>query len=65
MGNVLGFHRRFIDQHHRNVVLDGVDAVAGGALQRRAVLDERDGGLAVRTGKNFEQFRVDSHARTI
>ena len=31
----------FVDQHHRDVVLDRVDALAGGALERRAVLDER------------------------
>ena len=57
--------RRFVDQHHRDVVLDGIDALARGALERGAVLDERDRRLAVRTGENFEQFRVDGHAGNI
>ena len=30
-------------------------------LSARAVLDERDRRLALRTGENFEQFRVDRH----
>ena len=33
------------------------------ALERGAVLDERHRRLAVRTGENLEQFRVDGHAR--
>jgi len=37
----------------------------GGALEGSPILDESDRRLAVRTGENFEQFRVDGHARTI
>ena len=59
------FDGGLVDQHHRDIVLDGVDAMAGAALQRRAILHERDGRFAVRTGKNFKQFRVDGHAGTI
>jgi hypothetical protein len=36
--------------------------MTGGALERRAVLHERDFGLAVRARQDFEQFIVDSHA---
>ena len=52
-----------VDEHHRNVVLDGIHAVARDALERRAVLDQRDWSFAVGTGQNLEQFRVDSHSR--
>ena len=54
-----------IDKHDRNVVLDGIHALAGAALQRGAVVDERDRRFAVGTGENLEQFRVDGHARNI
>src|SRR5262245_19682566 len=53
--------RRFFDQHHWNVILDGIDAMASPALQRRAVLHERHRRLAVRTSQDLQQFRVDSH----
>ena len=59
------FDGRFIDQHDRNVVLDRIHTFARGALQRSSVFDERDRRLAVRTGENFEQFRVDGHAGNI
>src|SRR5215510_5892283 len=53
----------FIDQHHRDVVFDRVDAVAGGTLQGRAIFDQMYWRFAVRTGENFEQFLVNGHAR--
>jgi hypothetical protein len=60
-----GFNRGFINQHDRNVVLDRVNPVAGHAFEGGAVLDERHRRFAGRTGENFEQFRVDSHAGNI
>jgi len=54
-----------IDKHDRDVVLDGVDPMASATLEPGAVLDERDGRLAVRTSENFEQFRVNGHAGNI
>ena len=56
---------RFVDQHHRNVVFDRIDALAGGALERRAVLDERHRRLAVGAGENLEQFWIDRHGGNI
>ena len=50
-----------VDQHHRDVVLDRVDAVAGAALQRLAIFHQRDGSLARWTGKDFEQFSINWH----
>lgn len=55
-------YRRLVQQHDRNIVLDGVDALALGALERRPVLDEVDLRLAVGTGKYLEQFRIHRHA---
>ena len=57
--------RGFVDQHHRDVILDRIDAPALRALQRRAALDQLDLRLAVGARQNLEQFRVDGHMRTI
>src|SRR5205085_1479016 len=38
----IGFDRRFVDEHHRNVVLDRVDPMAGAALEPGAVLHQID-----------------------
>jgi len=54
-----------VNEHDWNVVLDGIHALAGTALQRGAVVDEGDRCFAVGTGENLEQFRVDGHARNI
>lgn len=59
------FDRRFIEQHDRDIVLDGIDPLADGALQRRALFHRCDGGLAIRTSKNLEQFRVNGHSGNI
>ena len=53
--------RRLVDQHHRDVVLDRIHAVTGAALQRLAVLHQRDRRLARRAGEDFEQFSIDWH----
>ena len=57
--------RGLVDQHHRNVVFNGIDAFAGRALERCAVFDERDRRFTVGTGQNCKQFRVDGHGRNI
>src|SRR5688572_15083108 len=56
-----GLYRRLVDQHHRNVVPDGVHAFALVALEGGAVVDEFYRGLAVGTGQDFQQFGVDGH----
>src|SRR5207249_5156460 len=56
---------RFVDEHHRNVVLDRVDAVAGIAFQARPVLHQHDRRFAVRTRKNFKEFGIERHESTL
>src|SRR6185436_14369434 len=55
LGTLL-FDRGFVDQHHRDVVLDRIDAVTRFALERLSVLHQRDRRLACRAGEYFEQF---------
>src|SRR6185503_8862151 len=55
-------NRGFVDEHDRDVVLDRIDTVTGGALERGAVFHELHRGLAVGTRENFEQLCVDRHA---
>ena len=57
----LGFYGRLIDEHHRDIVLDGIHAVTLLAFEGGAVLDECDRRLAVGTGQDFEQLGVDRH----
>jgi hypothetical protein len=61
----LFFDRRFVDQHHRNVVLDWIHAVTRSALQCLSVLHQGDRRLACRAGEDFEQFGVDWHCRIL
>ena len=61
----LFFYGGFINQHDRNVVLNRIHALARRALERRAVLDERHGRLAVGTRENLEKLGIDRHGRTI
>ena len=55
------FDRRLVDKHDGDVVLDRIDALAGVALERGVVLHQFDGRLAVRTGEDLEQLRIDCH----
>ena len=48
------FDGRFIDEHDRDVILDGIDAVTLGAFERGPAFDQSDGGFAVRTRQYFE-----------
>ena len=61
----LRFNRRFVDKHHRDVVLDWIHATTGGAFERLSVLDERNRCLARRAGEDFEEFSVDGHGRIL
>src|SRR5689334_1141456 len=60
-----GFDRGLVNEHHRDVVPDGIHAFALIALERGAIVDEFYRGLAVRTGQDFEQFGVNRHATSI
>src|SRR5262245_32805876 len=55
------FYGGLVDEHHRDVVLDRIDAVTLVALECRAVLHEPDGSLTVGTRQNFEELGVDGH----
>ncbi len=57
----LRFYRRLVNQHHRDIVLDRIHTMALVALERRAVLDQFDRGLAVRARKDFKEFGIDRH----
>jgi hypothetical protein len=59
------FDRGLVDQHHRDVVLDGIYAVTLVAFQSGAVLDELNGGLAGRAREDLEKFGVNRHGRMI
>ena len=52
----------FINQHHRNVVLNRIDALARGAFERGPVFDQGHRRFAVGARENFEQFGIDGHA---
>src|SRR5688572_5446828 len=56
-----GLYRRLVDQHHRNIVPDGVHALALVALQGGVIVDELYRRFAVGTGQDFQQFGVDGH----
>lgn len=60
-----GFDGRFVDEHHGNVIFNGIHAVTSRALERSPVLDERHRCFAVRTREDLEQLGVDGHRRTI
>ena len=53
-GLILGLDRGFVDQHHRDVILDRVHAMTLLALQSGVVVHEDDRRLAVRAREDFE-----------
>jgi tetratricopeptide (TPR) repeat protein len=57
-----GLDRGFVQEHDGNIVLDRIDPLALGALERGPVLDEVHFRLAVGTREDLEQFRIDGHA---
>jgi hypothetical protein len=64
-GRRSGFDRRLIDQHHRNVILDGIHTVTRVALERRPVFDQLYRRFARWTGKNLKKLRSDGHTENI
>src|SRR5688572_18977343 len=54
-----------VQQHDRDVVLDGEHTMALPALQARAVLHQRHRGLAARTGQDLQQFSVHWHGEIL
>src|SRR5512141_43179 len=57
----VGLDDGLIDDHDRDVVLDGVDAVAGDALQALFVGRELDVGLAQGAGQDGQERGADRH----
>ena len=55
-------NRCFVNQHHRNVILDRVYPVARVALEGGAVFHQFDWGFAVGTREKFKQRCVEGHA---
>src|SRR3954469_1851834 len=47
-----------VDEHHRDIVFDWIDALAGGALESCAVLHGRDRSFTVWAGQNLEELRI-------
>ena len=56
---------RFLRKHDRDVLADRVDALALGAAQAGAVLDELHGRLAHGTGQDLEQVGMDRHGPSL
>ena len=52
---------RLIHEHHRDVVLDRVDAAARITTQARAIPHETHRRLALRAHEDFEKRRIDGH----
>jgi hypothetical protein len=65
LGRGLRLDRRLVDQHHRDVVFDGIDAAALVALKRGPVIHELNGRLARGADENFEELGIDRHRVTI
>jgi hypothetical protein len=61
VSRLFGIDGGLVNQHHWNVVLDGIDSAALVTLEALTVVDQADGGLAIGAGKDFEQFPVDRH----
>src|ERR1039458_68499 len=60
----LFFYLGFVDQHHRNVVANRVDAVTLDAFQAALITLEFDRSLADGAHKDFQQIFADSHSET-
>jgi hypothetical protein len=51
----------FIHEHHRYVILDGIDTMAFLALEARLIGLEMNRRFVEGANKNFQQFRTDRH----
>ena len=58
----LVFNLGFADEHHGDVIADGIHAVALAALQPVSVMDYFHGCLAERTDENLQQLWINGHA---
>src|SRR5688500_5288198 len=58
------FDRRFVDEHHGNVVADGINALALDAFQRAFVRFQLDFRFAGRTREYFQEFLTNCHGMT-
>src|SRR5260370_374786 len=54
---------RFVDEHDRDVVADGVAALEPRVVQRRFVGEVQQRPLVLGAGQDVEQFRVEGHGR--
>ena len=50
------FQAGFVDQHHRDIVANRIDAFAGGAFQSASIGGQFYGSFVQRTYQNIEQF---------
>ena len=50
-----------VDQHDRDVVLDGVAALEAGVVEGVLVLEVEQGALVVGAGEDLEQLGVEGH----
>ncbi len=57
----LVFDDGFVNEHYRNLVSDGIKAVAGDAFEPTVIRFEFYFRPAGRTDKYFEEIRADSH----
>ena len=54
--------RCLVNQHHRDVIFDGVNTITSDAFQTAAIGFDFDLCLAFRTRKYFQQFLADRHS---
>jgi hypothetical protein len=57
----LGFDSGLVNQHHRDVILDGIDAMTLLALEAGAVIHQLHWRLTVGAGQDFQEFGIDGH----
>jgi len=55
----------FVDQHHRDIITDRIETVAGHATQTTAIGLQFDFGPAGGADEDLEQFGADGHVRKI
>jgi hypothetical protein len=51
----------FVDEHDRNIIMDGVSKFARGAVERRIALAILERALAARADENFEKAWSEGH----
>ncbi len=54
----------FIDQHDRDIILDGIEQVAGFADQAISGSIQEDISFTFRTGQNLQELLADRHFRS-